>query len=116
MGIYQDNKIKLYSLIWGQSTKTTQSKIETHQNFTQCKASYYSLGLLKIIREFVFKSDRQYKYKVEDQAKRAYYNLRQMPEMSCQEYFEKVRNLVDVIKSLGGTLSDDMHLVDKLHA
>jgi hypothetical protein len=53
MGIYQDNKMKLYSLIWGQSTKTTQSKIETHQNFTQCKAGYYSLGLLKIIREFL---------------------------------------------------------------
>jgi hypothetical protein len=70
---------------------------------------------LKIIREFVFRSDdRQYKYKAEDQAKRAYYNLRQTPEMSCQEYFERVRNLVDVIKSLGGSLCDDMHLQDNL--
>jgi hypothetical protein len=33
-----------------------------------------------------------------------------MPEMSCQEYFEQVRNIVDVIKSLGGLLCDDMHL------
>jgi hypothetical protein len=36
--------------------------------------------------------------------------------MSCQEYFERVRNVVDVIKSLGGTLGDDMHLADNLPA
>jgi hypothetical protein len=75
--IYQDNKMKLYSLVLGQLSKSTQSKLEAHQNFTQCKASYDSLGLLKIIQEFIFKSDdRQYKYKAEDMAKRAYYNLR----------------------------------------
>jgi hypothetical protein len=34
--------------------------------------------------------------------------------MNCQEYFEKVRNVVDVITSLGGTLTDDMHLPDEL--
>jgi hypothetical protein len=34
--------------------------------------------------------------------------------MSCQEYFERVRNVVDVIKSLGGSLVDDMHLQDEL--
>jgi hypothetical protein len=56
-GIYADNKMKLYSLIWGQSTKATQSKIETHQEFQQCKTDYDSLKLLKIIREFIFKSD-----------------------------------------------------------
>jgi hypothetical protein len=102
-GVYADNKTKLYSLIWGQSTKTTQSKLETHAEFSQCKSSYDSLKHLKIIREFIFKSDdRQYKYKAEDQAKRNYYNLRQTPDMSCQEYFEKVRNTTEVIKSLGG--------------
>ncbi len=107
--------MKFYSLIWGQSTKATQSKLETHQEFQQCKTDYNSLQLLKIIREFVFKSDdRQYKYKAEDQAKRAYYNLRQTPEMSCQEFFERIRNIVDVIKSLGGTLCDDMHLKEEL--
>ncbi len=114
-GVYQDNKMKLYSLIWGQSSKTTQSKVETHLNFADCKASYDSLGLLKIIREFIFKSDdSQYKYKAEDMALRAYYNLRQTPEMTCQEYFERVRNVVEVIKSLGGSLSSDMHLTDEL--
>jgi hypothetical protein len=30
-GIYMDNKMKLYGLIRGQSSKTTQSKVETHQ-------------------------------------------------------------------------------------
>jgi len=114
-GIYEDNKTKLYSLIWGQSTKSTQSKLETHDEFHDCKMAYDSLKLIKILREFVFKSDdRQYKYKAEDQAKRNYYYLRQTPEMSCQEYFERVRNVVDVIKSLGGSLVDDMHLADEL--
>jgi hypothetical protein len=90
-GVYQDNRMKLYSLIWGQSSKTTQSKVETHLNFANCKASYDCLGLLKIIREFIFKSDdRQYRYKAEDMALRAYYTLRQTPEMTCQEYFERV--------------------------
>ncbi len=36
--------------------------------------------------------------------------------MSCLEYFERVHTVVDVIKSLGGTLSDDMHLQDELPA
>jgi len=63
-GIYADNKMKLYSLVWGQATKATQSKIETHQEYQQCKSEYDSLQLIKIIWEFVFKSDdRQYKYK-----------------------------------------------------
>jgi hypothetical protein len=107
--------MKLYSLIWGQSPKSTQSKIETYQDFNDCKSTYDSLKLLKIIQEFVFKSnDHQYKYKAEDQAKRAYYLTRQTPEMSCQEYFERVQNIVDVIKSLGGSSCDDMHLKDEL--
>jgi hypothetical protein len=49
-----NDKMKLYSLLWGQSSKTTQSKIETHQNYTQCKNDYDSFGQIKIIREFVF--------------------------------------------------------------
>lgn len=61
-GVYMDNKMKLYNLIWGQSSKMTQSKLEMHQNYAQCKAEYDSLRLLKIIREFVFKrDDHQYK-------------------------------------------------------
>ncbi len=92
-----------------------ESKLETHLDFQQCKNNYDSLKLIKIIREFVFKSDdQQYKYKVEDQAKRNFYNLCQTPNMSCQEYFEKVRNVVEVIKSLGGSLCNDMHLKDEL--
>jgi len=55
--MYLDNKMKLFILIWGQSSKTTQSKVETHQNFAQCKNDYDSLSLLKILREFVFHSD-----------------------------------------------------------
>jgi len=114
-GVYADNKMKLYSLIWGQSTRSTQSKLETHQDFEECKAEYDSLKLIKIIREFVFRSDDwQYKFKAEDQAKRNYYNLKQTPDMSCQEYFERVRNAVDVIKSLGGSTIDNMHLKDEL--
>jgi len=46
--------MKLFSLIWGQSLKTNQSKVETHQNYAQCKSDYDSLGLLKILREFFF--------------------------------------------------------------
>jgi len=81
-----------YMIKRGQSSKTTQSKLETHQDFAHCKSDYNSLKLLKILREFVFKSDnRQYKYKAEDQAKRAFQNLRKTPEMSCQEYFEQVK-------------------------
>jgi len=110
-GIYADNKIKLYSLIWGQSTKTTQSKLELHLAFAQCEADYDSLKLLKIIREFVYHSDDcQYKYNAKDQGKRTFYNLRQTPDMSCQEYFEQVKIIVDMIISLGGSLSNDIHL------
>jgi hypothetical protein len=56
------------------------------------------------------------KHKAEDQAKHAYYNLQQTPKMSCQEYFECLRNVIDVIKCLGGSLADDMHLDDELPA
>jgi hypothetical protein len=34
--------------------------------------------------------------------------------MSCQEYFKRVSNVVDVIKNLGATLLDNTHLVDEL--
>jgi hypothetical protein len=34
--------------------------------------------------------------------------------MSCQEYFEKNCNIVEVIKSLGGSLCDEMHLREEL--
>jgi hypothetical protein len=114
-GMYSDNKMNLYSLVWGQSTKMTQSKLETHKDFLQFKTVYDSLKMMKIIREFVFRSnDRQNKYKAEDQVKRSYYNLRQTPDVSCQEYFEKVKNIIEVIKSLGGSLADDIHLKKEL--
>ena len=71
-GIYEDNKMKLYSLVWGQSSKATQKKLETHLDFQQCKNEYNSLRLIKIIWEFVFKSDDS--HKAEDQAKN-YYDL-----------------------------------------
>jgi hypothetical protein len=50
-GIYEDNKMKLYSLIWGQSTKSTQSKLETHEEFHDCRTTYDSLKLIKILHE-----------------------------------------------------------------
>jgi len=56
-GIYEDNKMKLYSLAWGQCSKTMQSKLETYLDYQQCKNDYDSLKLIKIIREFVFRSD-----------------------------------------------------------
>jgi len=69
--------------VWGQSSKSTQNKIETHLEFQRCKNDYDSLKLIKIMREFVFKSDDwQYKYKAEDQVKRNYYNLRQTSTMT----------------------------------
>jgi hypothetical protein len=54
--VYMDNKMKLFSLIWGQSSKSTQSKIETHMNYAWCKTEYDSLGLLKIIRELYLRA------------------------------------------------------------
>jgi len=44
----QISKRKLYSLIWGHSSKTTKRKIETHQDFQECKNEYDILKLLKI--------------------------------------------------------------------
>jgi hypothetical protein len=34
--------------------------------------------------------------------------------MSCLEYFEREKNIVEVIKSIGGSLGDNMHLADEL--
>jgi hypothetical protein len=36
--------------------------------------------------------------------------------MSCQEYFEKVQHIIKVIKSLGGSLCDDMYWKKELPA
>ena len=58
--------------------------------------------------------DRQYKYMAEDQAKCAYYKLHQTPKMSCQESIPWVGNVVDAIKIIGESSSDDMHLKDEL--
>ena len=41
--------------------------------------------------------------KLKIRQKEPIYNLRQTPEMSCQEYFERVKNIVEVIKSIGGS-------------
>jgi hypothetical protein len=72
-GIYEDNKMKLYSVIWEQSSKTTQSKLNTHLDYQQYKNDYDSLRLIEVIGEYVFKSgDQQYKYKAEDQAKKEF--------------------------------------------
>jgi hypothetical protein len=69
-------------------------------DFQQCKNEYDSLKLIKIIWEFIFKSD----------------DHQEDSNMTCQEYFEKVRNVVEVNKSLGGSLADPMHLKEKLPA
>jgi hypothetical protein len=82
--------------------------LETQQEIQQHKNEYDSLKLLKIITKFLFKgNDRQYKYKIKEKAKRSYYRLWQAPKMSCQEYFERVQIIIDVI-------SDDRHLRGEL--
>jgi hypothetical protein len=39
--------MKLYTLVWGQSSISKQSKIETHLDFQQCKNEYDSLKLIR---------------------------------------------------------------------
>jgi hypothetical protein len=50
---------KVYSLIWGQCTKSLQAKLEAKDGYTQMKAGYDTIQLLKSIKDCVLKFSNQ---------------------------------------------------------
>ena len=104
--ILESNLRKAYSLVWGQCTESMKNKLEALSTFAYFNGSYDVLTLVKEIRDITYKfEDQRYLPAALHQAKCKFYTFRQ-GSLSNADYFEKYKNLYEIVTSSGGEVAD----------
>ena len=100
---YRDNKHKLYSVIWGQSTSRLQQKVESSQGFTAVRAGLNALGLLLAIQSIVLRVEAHDNVGLAlIEATKLFEAFRQTPQMDIATYFDKYQTHVRMFEAAGG--------------
>ena len=94
-----ENRNKVYSLVWQQCTESMHAKIKSHRD--------YGIGLLRVIKLICFNiEDEKYAPQKVHESKAAFYALRQGRDTD-QAYQTKFLNTVQVIEQCGASLGED---------
>jgi hypothetical protein len=111
---FEEDLKKVFSLIWGQCTEYLRAKLEAKEGYEQMKTDYNTIELLKSIKDCVFKfSDQKYATHSVRDAIQKFHNAHQEKNSNAQTYFQRFKNLIDVVEHCGGTLGDHHGLVVK---
>jgi hypothetical protein len=102
-----ENRQKLFSLIWQQSTESMHAKIKAHREYQGIEEALNGVDLLRIIKLICFHiEDEKYVPQKVHEVKAAFYQLRQ-GKSSDQAYQIKFMNVVQVIEQCGASLGED---------
>jgi hypothetical protein len=111
---FEEDLKKLFSLIWGQCTKYLCAKLEAKDGYEQMKTDYDTIELLRSIKDCVFKfSDQKYAAHSLHEAVRKFHNAHQEKSSNAQTYYQRFKNLIDVVEHCGGTLGNHQGLINK---
>ncbi|GAX11354.1 hypothetical protein FisN_22Lu047 [Fistulifera solaris] len=110
-----ENIKKLYSLVEGQCTPMLINRFSADASFPSIKASRNGVELLKLIRKIAF-SDKTEKRVASalDNAHHRFWTYYQKKGDSVAAYIEGFQNRLDVLKHLGGTIGDDIGLINEV--
>ncbi len=105
---------KVFSLIWGQCTDYLRAKLEAKDGYEEMKTDYNTIELLKNIKDCVFKfTDQKYPAHSLHEAVRKFHNAHQDKANNAQTYYQRFKNLIDVVEHCGGTLGNHEGLLNK---
>jgi hypothetical protein len=102
---YETNVFKAYALLWEQSSRSMQNKIEAHPNYaTKIRGSPIEL-LKNICQHFLNYHENRYEMSIIFDAMRNFINLRQKDGELLQEYTKRFKAALDVLTThLGGPI------------
>jgi hypothetical protein len=102
-----DNRQKIFSLVWQQCTEALHAKIKAHRGYTTMEQDLDGIELLRVIKLICFNiEDEKYAPQKVHETKAAFYALRQGRD-SDQAYQLKFMNTVEVIEQCGASLGED---------
>lgn len=109
---YPQNKGKLYGIVWGKCTEAMRGKLQMCPNFENYEKTDDVVSLLKHIRSicFGFPPDMNV-YTILHKVKRAYSKLYQFNSESTYYYYERFKDIVDMINYYGGDIGCDRGLI-----
>jgi len=102
----------LYSVAWGQCSKTMKAKLKTHDEFTDKDLLADCAWLLKEIKAITFQFEGQrYLFLSLDDAHSDLCAYHQGPDESLTAYHNTFKNKVDVLEHYGGNFGTDDGLI-----
>jgi hypothetical protein len=102
-----ENRHKVYSLVWQQCTDNMHAKIKSHRDFPVIEQELNGIDLLRVIKLVCFNiEDDKYAPQKVHETKSAFYKLQQGRD-SDQEYQTKFKNTVAVVEQCGASLGED---------
>ena len=115
--VYLEENLKTaYAIIWGQCTDSLQAKIEALDDYEEIKITADAIRLLERIQEIVFNvHEREYIPLSVHKAKLKFYKMYQGQMETVQQYHERFKNVLDVVKHAGGAIGGDETIIHMLH-
>ena len=109
---YEDNKMNLYAVAYGQCSKAMKAKLKTLQNFQNINDGHDLLGLLRAIKSIGEQLDtRDYFPKALVNIKLSFFNIRQGDKESNADYQSRFIKYIEVADSFRISLFDDQALI-----
>jgi hypothetical protein len=104
---FEEDMKKVCSLIWGQCTESLRAKLEAASGYTLMKTDYDSIELLKSINDCVFKfSSQKFGHQSRHEALRKCYTTYQDKNSNSNEYYQRIKNQIDVIEHCGARVGE----------
>jgi hypothetical protein len=111
----KQNLKTLYSLVLGQCTDVVLAKLEANNTYTKMSEEVGLMKLLKEIGALVYNFQSQkYAPQALHKGKQRFYLLSQDKHSTCQLYLERFQNYVDVMEHCGGSIGQELGLVQKV--
>ena len=112
---YRQNKANMYCVALGQCMEAMKNRLEGKETDEDINVDSGVIRLLILIKSIAYSyKSKSYPVLVINVALRKFYTSHQSSSSSCDEYFETMSNLRDVISHCGGVIGNHPFLVDKL--
>lgn len=106
-----DNNRRLFDVVLSQCSETLRTKLEGETSYKNLATASDGIGLIKLIKTMLFNfQNNEHLAAAIHAAKRRFYTFSQQ-KLTCREYFERFKNIVEVIESNGARIGDDDHLM-----
>ncbi len=111
---WKQNDVKAYALVLNQCSPAVRDIIEAHQQWSKVNNWLDVIGLLKLMQQAVVsKNTKKHKIHAYVDALHTFYAFCQGNNMSHSEYLDRIKDLVEIVKQLGGDIGGERKMVRK---